>query len=142
MTYRADRPRVSAITHLFSIHDDEIWLQVRLANAGKGEIDLDGATCDLMGPTVTVLPYRLKSAASHVLLFRAPLTQIFSRIGSVTLNVGLGDGRSLVSQVQLTDQEQAAFRLAFEEIEFRSRIVHLEEHAGNRYWIPPTQDEV
>lgn len=142
MAYRSERPRVSVATHLFSIHDDEFWLQVRLANAGRGEIDLDGATCDLMGPTGTNLPYRLKAAASYLLLFRAPLSEVLTRTGSVTVNVGLGNGRSLVAQVQLTDEEQATLRTALQAILPLVRNTRPPTEVPSPRWLPPTQEEV
>jgi len=38
MSYRPAGPRVSVATHAFSWRNNELWLAVRLANAGKGEI--------------------------------------------------------------------------------------------------------
>jgi hypothetical protein len=130
ISYRSAGPRVVIAKHSFSIRQDELWLAVRLANTGKGEIDLDGATCDLLGPTVTALPYRLKAAASHELFFRATLSQSLARTGSVTVNVGFGNGRSLVAQVRLTDQEQSDVSLC------------MPSQVAERFWLPPTQDEV
>jgi hypothetical protein len=105
--YRSSGPRVSVASHAFSVRANELWLEVRLANAGAGEIDIDGATCDVLGPTVTTLPYRLKSGSSHLIQFRARLEPELTRIGSVTISVGLGNGQTLVTQVRIDDVEQA-----------------------------------
>lgn len=70
-TYRAAWPRVTVARHYLTIQPFEVYLQVKVINSGLGEIDVDGASCDLLGPTATVLPYRLKAAASHVVAFRS-----------------------------------------------------------------------
>lgn len=142
MTYRSEWPRVSVARHSITIHDDELWLQVQLVNAGKGEVDINGATCDLMGPCVSHMSYRLKAAASYDLMFRAPLTQGLARANGVTVNIGMGNGRSLVSQLQLTDHEQAAVRLALARIEAPARTSRRVAQPTRRHWLPPTQDEV
>ena len=141
MTYRSAGPRVSVAAHAFSLRNGELWLEVRLANAGKGEVDLDGATCDLLGPTVTILSYRLKAAASHTLLFRGPIDQSLAQVGSATVNVGLGNGRSLVAQVRFTDDEQAALRLALQQL-LPAPAIRPPTQGTPRLWLPPTQEEV
>lgn len=110
VTYRTAGPKVALAGHGFSLFPHEVWLQVRIVNAGKGEVDIDGATCDLLGPTVTLLPHRLKAAASHLIVFRAPTPEGLGRSGSVTVNIGLGNGRNLTSQVRMTEIEQATLR--------------------------------
>lgn len=135
LTYRTAGPKVTLVGHRFSLLPHEVWLKVKIVNAGKGEIDIDGATCDLLGPTVTVLPYRLKAAASHLIVFRAPLPEGLGRSGSVTVNVGLGNGQNLTSQVRMTEVEQADLR------RLRSSL-----QAPARWpipsWQPPSQEEL
>jgi len=136
LTYKNAGPRVAVTSHTVIVRSGELWLEARLSNVGKGEIDVDGATCDLLGPTTTALPYRLKAASSHVLTFRSQVTPNLAWIGSVTLNVGLGNGRSLVQQLRLTDVEQAGVRRA---VEMESTIYQQERPET---WIPPTQEEI
>jgi len=73
LTYRMAGPKLTLVGHSFSFLANEVLLQVKIANAGKGEVDIDGATCDVLGPTVSTLPHRMKAASSHLVDFRAPL---------------------------------------------------------------------
>lgn len=135
LTYRTAGPKVTLLGHSFSLFPHEVWLQIKIVNAGKGEVDIDGATCDLLGPTVTALPYRLKAAASHLIVFRAPSPAGLGRSGSVTVNVGLGNGRNLTSQVRMTEIEQA---------DLRRLQSNLQAPARQSFpsWLPPSQEEL
>ncbi|MGH3697660.1 MAG: hypothetical protein ACRDRX_27390 [Pseudonocardiaceae bacterium] len=134
LTYRTAGPKVTLTGHSFSFFPSEAWLQIKIVNSGKGEIDIDGATCDLLGPTVTVLPYRLKAAASHLIVFRAVLSAELIRSGSVTVNVGLDNGRNLISQVRMTEIEQADLR-RLQPAENQSTLPIVS-------WLPPAQEEL
>lgn len=136
LNYRSSGPRVTITWHRFSIRAAEIWLEVRLANAGGGEVDLDGATCDLLGPTISTLQ-RLKSGSSHLLEFRTTAPTQLRSAGSVTLSVGLGTGRTLVTQLRISDEDQAAIALAAQ----RS-LISADPANGDRAWRPPTQEEI
>jgi len=125
---------VTLAGHSFSFFPSEVWLQIKIVNSGKGEIDVDGATCDLLGPTVSVLPHRLKAAASHLIIFRAVPSAELIRSGSVTVNVGLGNGRNLISQVRMTEIEQANLR--------RLQTPGSEPILPIASWLPPTQEEL
>ena len=110
--HRASGPRVEIARHAFTVQDTELWLELRVANVGRGEINIDGATCDRLGSTTNALPFRLLAAASHPLHFRTPLTAALLGIGNVTVNVGLGTGRTLTKQLRLSDEQQALIRQA------------------------------
>jgi hypothetical protein len=133
LTYRTAGPKVTLVGHSYSFLQSEVWLQVKVANSGKGEIDIDGATCDLLGPTVTALPYRLKAAASHIIVFRAPLSAALGRSGSTTITIGMGNGRNLTAQVRMTERQQAILR-------------SLQSPGGQPppavSWQPPSQEEL
>lgn len=137
LTYRMAGPKVALDSHSFTVLGNEVWLRLKIVNAGKGEIDIDGATCDLLGPTVTALPHRMKSASSHHVEFHAPVERSLGRAGSVTVNVGLGNGRTLTSQVRMTGIEQA---------ELRRYLNALQSPASRSIpptrWLPPSQEEL
>lgn len=138
LTYRTAGPKVALVGHSFSLFPHEVWLQIKIVNAGKGEIDIDGATCDLLGPTVTVLPYRLKAAASHLIVFRAPPPAGLGRSGSVTVNVGLGNGQTLTSQVRMREFEQADLRRLQSNLQAPAR----QPIPPIPSWRPPSQEEL
>jgi hypothetical protein len=136
LSYRTAGPKVTLLRHSFSLFPHEVLLQIKIANAGKGEVDIDGATCDLLGPTVTVLPHRLKAAASHVIVFRAPLHAGLGLTGSVTVNVGMGNGRNLTRQVRMTEDEQAEMR----RLQPGAQLPALGAGPPAASWQPPTQE--
>jgi hypothetical protein len=137
-TYRAAGPRVTMVRQSLAIHPFEVYLQVKVINSGLGEVDLDGASCDLLGPTVTVLPHRLKAAASHIIAFRSPPSAAMDRSASATVYVGLGNGRTLTSVVRLSEIEQADLRRALLDLQAAERGVLKTTQA----WTPPTQEQV
>jgi hypothetical protein len=137
-TYRAAGPRVTMVRRSLAIQPFEVYLEVKVINSGLGEIDLDGASCDLLGPTVTVLPYRLKAAASHVIAFRSPPSTAMGRSASVTVYVGLGNGRTLTSVIRLSEIEQADLRRALVDL----RAAERGGLKATQAWIPPTQEQV
>lgn len=137
LTYRMAGPKVAVGSYSFALLGNEVWLKLKLVNAGKGEVDIDGATCDLLGPTVTALPHRMKSASSHHVEFRALAHQSLGRAGLATVNIGLGNGRTLISQVRMTGVEQAELRQ------------YLNNPRGSApkflpptQWMPPSQEEL
>lgn len=130
LTYRTAGPKVGSAGHLFTFFPGEVWLQIRIVNSGKGEIDIDGATCDVLGSTSTVFPYRLKAAASYVVVFRRRLPIEGWHSGSATVSIGFGNGRNLIYQVRMTEKEQAVLR------NLQSSI------APPRLWRAPSQDEL
>jgi len=136
LTYRTAGPKVALGSHNFSVFPSELWLQVKVLNTGKGEVDVDGASCDLLGPTVTALPHRLKPASSHVLQFRADLASVLGRVASVTVNIGLGNGRTLTAQVRIPEVEQAHIR----------RLLSSDQTGAaqpiDQAWPVPTQEEL
>jgi hypothetical protein len=132
LTFRSSGPRVELNSHSVAVRSGELWLELKLVNRGRAEIDVDGASCDLLGPTVNALPHRLKPAASHVVLFRAPLDSIAGHPGSVTANIGLGNGRTITKQLRFTDMQQATIAAGSPE----------PPTSGERLWIPPTQEEL
>lgn len=138
LTYRMAGPRVTLDSHSFTVLGSEVWLRLKIVNAGKGEIDVDGATCDLLGPTVTLLSHRMKSASSHHLEFRAPVEPRLGRAGSVTVSIGLGNGRNLTSQVRMTGEEQAEVRGYLD----RSMKPDWPPLPSAGDWHPPTQEEL
>jgi hypothetical protein len=138
LSYRAAGPRVTLTRHSLSIRPYEVYLQVKIINSGMGEVDVDGATCDLLGPTVTVMPHRLKAAASHVIVFRAPPSAALGRSASVTVNVGLGNGRTLTSQVRLSEAEQADLRRVQSDLQ----TVGDRSIQPTQAWKPPTQEQL
>lgn len=137
LTYRSAGPKVSLLDHRFEIFPTEVWLKVRVTNAGRGEIDLDGATCDALGPTYTLLTHRMRSSSTHLLEFKAPLSRDFGWAGSVTVNIGLGTGRTLTSQLRLNDNEQAQVRSYQRAIEAGSLPA-----AKQTVWRAPQQEEL
>jgi hypothetical protein len=136
--YRAAGPRVTVIRHGLTIGPYEVYLQLKVANAGMGEVDIDGASCDLLGPTVTVLPHRVKGAASHLIAFRSPPSAAMVRSGSATVSVGLGNGRTLTSVVRLSEIEQADLRQALLELQAARQGLLQSRQA----WTAPSQEEV
>lgn len=138
LTYRAAGPRVTMVRHHLAIQSFEVYLEVRVVNSGLGEVDIDGASCDVLGPTVTVLPYRLKAAASHVVAFRSAPSTAMARSASATVYVGLGNGRTLTSVVRLAESEQADLRRALLDLQAAERGTF----EGTQAWEPPTQEQV
>jgi hypothetical protein len=147
LTYRASWPRVTVVRHSLTIRPFEVYLEVKVINAGLGEVDLDGASCDLLGPAVTLLPHRLKAGASHVVAFRSEPTVAMDRSASVTVHTGLGNGRTLTSVIRLSESEQAELRTALLELQAAERGVLLATHAWappreTQAWTPPRQEQV
>ena len=136
LTYRMAGPRVTLDSQHFTVLGNEVWLRVKIVNVGKGEIDVDGATCDLLGSTVTTLPHRMKSASSHHIEFHAPASGILARSGSVTVNIGLGNGRTLTRQVRATGVEQAQLRRSLSGLQNDTRT------NAPTTWLPPIQEEL
>jgi hypothetical protein len=138
LTYRSAGPRITLSRHSLDIQPFEVYLQVKVVNSGLGEVDIDGASCDLLGSTVTSLPHRLKASASHVVAFRSPPSGAMNRSASVTVSVGLGNGRTVTSVVSLSETEQADLRRA---------LLDLQTAQGSgrralRPWTAPSQEEV
>lgn len=140
LSYRSSGARVSVLQHILEVAEGEARLEAKLVNSGREEIDIDGATCDLLGPTGTVLPHRMKSGSSIVLIFRARIGSALVSTGSVTLNVGLGNGRSLVRQVRFTEAELALIRASASQdggSQNRGRLA-----GRTSEWTPPWQEEI
>lgn len=130
--YRASGPRLTIVESRFSVKPEELWLEIRIANSGRGEITVEGATCDLLRSCATVLPHRLKGAESLTLTFREPLGASLARRSSATVTVGLGTGKVLVSQVRMTEDH------------IREARAVLERAATPRpsAWQPPAQEVI
>ena len=137
LTYRMAGPKVALDSHSFTLLGNELWLKVKIVNAGKGEIDIDGATCDLLGSTVTALPHRMKSASSHSVEFHAPADRSLGRAGLVTVNIGLGNGRTLTAQVRMTGMEQAELRRYLSNVQGPAP-----RSLQSAAWLPPSQEEL
>lgn len=137
-SYRAGVPRVTLVRHGMTIGPYEVYLEVKVVNAGMGEVDIDGASCDLLGPTVTVLPYRLKGAASQLIAFRSPPSLAMVRSGSATVSVGLGNGRTLTSVIRMSEVEQADLRGALQDLQGIQQGILKSRQA----WTAPSQEEV
>ena len=132
LSHRAAGPKVKLLSHTFLVRGRELWLEVRVANAGRGEVGLDGASCDVLGPTLSLLPHRLRSGSSVVLTFRALLRRDLASVGGVTVSLGLGSGHSIVEQLRFTEREQLDLGVA---------LVHPGWGVRGK-WIPPSQEEI
>lgn len=142
LNYRSSGSRVYVVTHSFDVRGTDIWLSAKVANAGKTEVDLEGATCDALGPTTTQLPERLKSGSSLTLTFRAPLASATLVAGSVTLSVGLGTGRVLTAQLRLDDPARGLIRVVQERLNSGEVRAVLPLGRSQSQWTPPALEEL
>lgn len=103
--YRASGSRVRVTEHSLVSRDEEHWLRVRVVNAGRAEVDVEGVWAERFGATSTSLPQRLPGGSSLVLLFRSEPSPAPSA-AALTLRVRLGDGRELLNRLKLSETEQ------------------------------------
>jgi hypothetical protein len=139
LTYRS---RVEVLGHEFEIRGTDLWLSVKVSNSGRGEVDIDGATCDALGATTTQLPYRLKSGSSQVLSFRAGLAPLVLTSGSVTVAVGLGTGRVLTAQLRMTDETTGQLRSMRDSLASGAGAPTPLLRGLESNWTPPRLEEV
>jgi hypothetical protein len=142
LTYRSSGSRVEVLGHEFEIRGTDLWLSVKVSNSGRGEVDIDGATCDALGATTTQLPYRLKSGSSQVLSFRAGLAPLVLTSGSVTVAVGLGTGRVLTAQLRMTDETTGQLRSMRDSLASGAGAPTPLLRGLESNWTPPRLEEV
>ncbi len=110
--YRASGARIRITGHNLTIRNGEHWLQVRLVNSGRAEVDVEGAWTDRFGATSSTLPKRLAGGSSIVLLFRSPPSRAPSS-AALTVSVDLGDGRAVLKRLPLSESEQGLINMSW-----------------------------
>ena len=110
--HRAGGPRIVLTDTKLTNVRGEWWLEIRVANAGRGQVDLDGAWAGWLGATVTDLPVRLPAASSKVLIFRGRLPPSRYLGSSLTVQIGLGTGQVILKRVKLDEVEIGMARAA------------------------------
>jgi hypothetical protein len=109
--YRASGPRVNVVSHALQIQSSQDWLKIVLANAGRTDVDIEGAWSNWLGSSVTELPLRLASGSSCFLVFRGVVPPPRLANGPLTVSVGLGNGATLLRRITLTEAEQGLANL-------------------------------
>lgn len=142
LTYRSSGSRVLVVHHEFELRGTDLWLSAKIANSGRGDVDIDGATCDALGPTTTQLPHRLKSGSSQTLTFRAPLAPMTLALGSATLVVGFGNGKVLTSQLRMSDEMRVLVRSTRESLARDTGSPQAQPRQQEREWTPPPLEEL
>jgi hypothetical protein len=104
---RSAGPRVSVLGSQLSGSGTDLWLQVKVCNSGRGEINLDGAWAGWLGATLTELPIRLRSGSSEVLVFRSSISPDTRIAGSLSIQIDLGNGETLMKRLALSETEIA-----------------------------------
>lgn len=104
---RSAGPRVSVLASRLSGSGTDLWLQVKVCNSGRGEIDLDGAWAGWLGATLTELPARLRSGSSAVLSFRSTISPTSALGRSLSVQIDLGNGESVMKRLNLSETEIA-----------------------------------
>jgi hypothetical protein len=105
--HRAGGPRIVLATTKLSNMADEWWLEVRVANSGRSEVDLDGAWAGWLGSTITNLPARLAAGSSKALVFRGELPPTQYLGNALTIQIGLGSGQTILKRLKLDEIEIA-----------------------------------
>jgi hypothetical protein len=103
VSYRAGGPRIVLAANNLSNTSGEWWLEVRVANAGRGEVDLDGAWAGWLGATMTALPARLAGGSSKALVFRGKLPPTQYLGNALTVQIGLGNGQIIMKRLKLDE---------------------------------------
>lgn len=104
-SYRASGPRVDISGHQIDIRRDGHWLEISVTNSGRAEIDIDGAWASWLGASVTDTPMRLTGGTTVRLLFRGVFPPQGYTGGPLTVHIGLGNGRTLLKRITLTEVE-------------------------------------
>lgn len=104
-SYRASGHRVKMVNHRLTIDDEGEWVEVRFANAGRSQVDLEAAWTNWYGSTLTDLPKTLLGGSSLHLTFGG-VSGRQSSIGPLSVSVELGNGASFTRRVVLTEEEQ------------------------------------
>jgi hypothetical protein len=106
LTYRASGPRVSVSDFDIENRDGEWWLQIRVINSGRSEVDVEAAWTNWLGPTASDLPHRMKGGSSKNLIFKGVLPPLQYGGNVITVQVGLGSGRNVLKQIRLNEFQQ------------------------------------
>ncbi|MFC6081662.1 hypothetical protein [Sphaerisporangium aureirubrum] len=105
LSYRASGSRVEIQSHRWGYRGEERWLQIKLANQGRAEVAIEGAWANWLGSSVSNLPYQLKGGASHSLIFRGVLPPAQYARGPLVIQVGLGNGRTILKRINFKDND-------------------------------------
>jgi hypothetical protein len=101
-------PVVSVADFQLAFHDEKWWLEVKVVNAGRADIDLDGAWAGWLGPALTEMPARLTSGSSATITFKGTLPPSQYLGDPLTIQIGMGDGSMLLKRIRLNDAIIAA----------------------------------
>ena len=107
LSYRSAGPKVAITASKMSKTSGECWLEVRVANSGRSEVDLDGAWAGWLGASLTDLPLRMTAGSSRSLMFRGTLPPAKYLGSSLTIQVGLGNGQTIIKRLRLDEVEIA-----------------------------------
>lgn len=108
MGYRSSGPRVVVTDHKLTARHGEFWLEVKVTNSGRSEIDIEGAWTEWLGAATTSLPFRLPAGSSKILLFQGKLPPVQYSRGSLTVRIGLGNAQTVLAAVRLSESDLAA----------------------------------
>lgn len=107
---KAAGPRVLVTNFKLVFQDRKWWLEIKIANSGHLDIDIDGAWAGVFGAALTDLPVRLANGSSKVIIFRtegSPRDK-FKLGSSLTIQISLGNGETLLKRIRLDEVEIAA----------------------------------
>lgn len=121
LTYRASGPRVAISDYDIANRGGEWWLQIRVVNSGRSEVDVEAAWTNWLGATVSDLPHRMKGGSSKNLVFKGLLPPLQYGGNIITVQVGLGSGRNVLKQIRLNESQQGQLSA--------SRIDHHDERS-------------
>jgi hypothetical protein len=132
LTYRASGPRVTVGAYEIANRAREWWLQIKVVNSGRSEVDIEAAWTNWLGATVSDLPHRMKGGSSKNLIFRGVLPPLQYGGSVITVQIGLGSGRNILKQIRLNESEQGQLSA--------SRIDHNELPAEGRTATFPVEE--
>lgn len=106
MSYRAAGPRISIVDYRLTFDPQgECWLEVKVSNSGRSDVTLDGSWANWLGATVSTLPHRLTSGSSYSMMFRGRLPPNQFLGGSMTVQIGLGNGQSVLKRIAVDSNQ-------------------------------------
>jgi hypothetical protein len=104
---RAAGPRVSILNSKLSGSGTDLWLNVKISNSGRSEIDVDGAWTGWFGPTTTTMPISLRGGSSAILTFIATFPDKGNLDIALSVQIELGNGQSMLKRLALSEREVA-----------------------------------
>ncbi len=112
LSYRASGARVRVSSHAIALREGVPWLQVRITNSGRAQIDIDSAWSSWFGSSLSTTPIPLAGGKTIYLIFRGTAPPAAHVRAPLTVSIVLGDGRTILKRIPLSESELGQISLA------------------------------